>query len=297
MSSNFGSGSQPLAALSVPDSLRHGPGGVENLLSRLALLPDAGRYVFDMRAVRFIEPCGAIALLSAVRYCATGSGRAVLMKNIDEQIYLYLERMNFFQLTRAWLKPVLRLNEEWSRNPHSLNLLELTEVTGYDEMSVVIERARDIFKSCLSPDELADLLRVISELCQNIYQHSGDAHGCIMIQKYQPDHTQPFICLSVGDSGCGIRANLIKRYPWLGNEPIDFVRAAMDGSFTSRLHGRGGLGLRTVRDISATHKGYVTVRSETAAVTDWGKSVENFSNLSYVAGTQVSVRLSARPSP
>lgn len=294
---NFVSGFRPLATLSVPDSLRHGPGGAENLFRQVALLPEAGRYVFDMTAVKFIEPCGAIALLSAVRSCASTSGQAVLMKNIDDQIYLYLERMNFFELTKAWLKPVLRLNEEWSRNPYSLNLLELTEVTGYDEMSIVIDRARDIFTTCLHPDELADLLRVISELCQNIYQHSGDAHGCVIIQKYQTGHSQPFICLSVGDSGCGIRTNLIKRYPWLGDDPIDFVRAAMDGRFTSRLHGRGGLGLRTVRDISAAHKGYVTVRSETAAVTDWGRRVQTFSNLSYIAGTQVSVRLSAHPSP
>jgi len=75
------------------------------------------------------------------------------------------------------------------------------------------------------------------------------------------------------------------------------VRAAMDGSFTSRTHGRGGLGLRTVRDITAAHKGYVTVRSESAAVTDWGKRVQNFSNLAYMAGTHVSVKLSARPTP
>ena len=286
---------RPVVTLSVPDSLRHGTGGVENLFHRVTALPRAGRYVFDMSGVTFIEPCGAIGLLSAVRHCATESKQKVLMKNIDAQIYLYLDRMDFFQVTTLWLKPLTALGEEWSRNPHSINLLELTVVSGYEEMSAAIDRARDIFASCLSPDELAGLLRVISELCQNIYQHSGDGHGCIMIQKYQPDQANAFICLSVGDSGCGIRANLIKRYSWLGDDPVDFVRAAMDGSFTSRSHGRGGLGLRTVRDITAAHKGYVTVRSETAAVTDWGNHVQNFSNLALVTGTQVSVKMSAKP--
>jgi anti-sigma regulatory factor (Ser/Thr protein kinase) len=267
---------------------------VENLFNRVAELPPARRYVFDMSGVSFIEPCGVIALLSAVRHCATQSGGRVLIKNLGEQLYPYLHRMDLFRVAEAWLRPLAPLNEEWSRNAHTVNLLELTPVTGYDDMSVVVERARGIFAPWLSPDELSSLLRVISELCQNIYQHSGDAHGCVMIQKYQLEQNRVFICLSVGDSGCGIRANLIKRYSELGDEPLDFVRAAMDGNYTSRPHGRGGLGLRTVRNITAAHSGYVTVRSETASVTDWGKhGVRSFENLAYIAGTQVSVKMCA----
>ena len=297
MTSTPDSASKTVVKLPVPDSLRHGSGGVEHLFDIVSSLPSAERYIFDMTRVTFVEPCGAVGLLSSIRQCSINSGHKVLMMNINEQIHSYLQRMDFLAIAKPWLQTFEEPGEEWNRNPHSINLLELTVVTGYDEMSAVIERAREIFSPCLSQDELAGLLRVISELCQNIYQHSGDTNGCIMIQKYQPNHAEAFICLSVGDSGCGIRANLIKRYRWLGNDPIDFVRAAMDGSFTSRTHGRGGLGLRTVRDITAAHKGYVTVRSESAAVTDWGKRVQNFSNLAYMAGTHVSVKLSARPTP
>jgi anti-sigma regulatory factor (Ser/Thr protein kinase) len=285
--------SEPVATLAVPNTLRHGTGGVEILFNMVAGLPMARRYVFDMGSVKFIEPCGVIALLSAIRHCAAQSGDRVLIKNLNEQIYPYLHRMDFFQVTEAWLRPLTPLDEEWNRNAQTVNLLELTPVTGYDEVIAVVERAASIFASCLSPNELSSLSRVISELCQNIYQHSGDAHGCVVIQKYQPEQDEVFVCLAVGDSGCGIRANLIKRYRWLGSDPIDFVRAAMDGSYTSRPHGRGGLGLRTVRNIAAAHRGYVTVRSETAAVTDWGTNVRNSQNLALVAGTQVSVKMRA----
>jgi signal transduction histidine kinase len=247
-----------------------------------------------MGGVTFIEPCGVIALLSCVRHCATLSGRRVLIKNLKEHLYPYLHRMDLFRVAEAWLRPLAPLNEEWSRNAHTSNLLELTPVTGYDDMVTVVERARGIFEPWLLPDELSNLLRVISELCQNIYQHSGDAHGCVLIQKYQPEQGRVSICLSVGDSGRGIRANLIKRYRGLGDDPLDFVRAAMDGNHTSRRNGRGGLGLRTVRNITAAHSGYVTVRSETAGVTDWGmKGVQSFENLTYMAGTQVSVKMCA----
>jgi anti-sigma regulatory factor (Ser/Thr protein kinase) len=202
--------------------------------------------------------------------------------------------MDLFRVAEAWLRPITPLNEEWSRSTHTINLLELTPITGYDEMDAVIERARAIFAPWLSPDELSNLLLVISELCQNIYQHSGDAHGCVMIQKYQSEQNRVLICLSVGDSGCGIRANLVKRYSGLGSDPLDFVRAAMDGNHTSRPHGRGGLGLCTVRNITAAHNGYVTVRSETAGVTDWDKKgVQSFGKLTHMAGTQVSVKMCA----
>jgi signal transduction histidine kinase len=285
---------QPTATLSVPDCLRHGTGGVEILFKLVTELAPARRYVFDMSDVTFIEPCGAIALLSAVRHCAAQSGERVLIKSLSEQLYPYLHRMDLFRVAEAWLRPLAPLNEEWNRNAHTVNLLELTPVTGYDEMTAIVERARGIFAPWLSQDELFSLLRVISELCQNIYQHSGDDYGCVMIQKYQPEQSRVFICLSVGDSGRGIRANLIQRYRGLGDDPLDFVRAAMDGNHTSRPHGRGGLGLRTVRNITAAHSGYVTVRSETAGVTDWGKKgVQSFRNLSYMAGTQVSVKMCA----
>jgi len=94
--------------------------------------------------------------------------------------------MDFFRIAEAWLKPLAPLNEEWSRNTQTTNLLELTPITGYDDVTSVIERAHGIFAPWLSAEELSNLERVISELCQNVYQHSGDVHGCVLIQKYQP---------------------------------------------------------------------------------------------------------------
>lgn len=283
------------ATLPVPDALRHGTGGVEALFNAAAGLPPARRYVFDMGAVTFVEPCGVIALLSAVRHCAAQSGGRVLIKNLNEHLHAYLDRMNFFRAAEAWVRPVGPPREEWSRSARTVNLLELTPVTGYDEMTAVIERARAIFAPWLSADELSNLLLVVSELCQNIYEHSGDDRGCVLIQKYQPEaQNRASICLAVGDSGCGIRARLGGRHKDLGDDPLDFIRGAMDGNRTSRPSGRGGLGLRTVRNIAAGHGGYVCVRSETASVTDWGMSrIYSASGLAWVAGTQVSFKMRA----
>lgn len=281
-----------IGTLSIPDCLGHGTRAVETLFNVIAQVQPARQFVFDMNAVSFMEPCGVIALLSAVRHCASQSDHPVLITNLSETLYSYLDRMNLFQVTKPWLSSPTPLNEAWGRNANTISLLELTPVNTYEDVTTVLERARGIFTPWLSPNEIFSLLRVVSELCQNIYQHSGDTHGCVLIQKYQSEQSQVSICLSVGDLGRGIRANLIRRYRWLGNDPLDFVRAAMDGNHTSRPTKRGGLGLRTVRDIATAHRGYVTVRSETASVTDWGKGeVRAFRNLSHIAGTQVSVRL------
>src|ERR1044071_7098369 len=132
---------RPVITLTVPDTLKHGTGGVEILYKLVAELPPAMRYVFDMDSVTFVEPCGVIALLSAVRSCAERSGRRVLIKNLNEQIYPYLHRMDLFSVAGAWLRPLEPLNEEWSRNARTINLLELTPVTCYGDMVTVADRS------------------------------------------------------------------------------------------------------------------------------------------------------------
>lgn len=112
MDSRFRQATRPLATLVVPDTLKHGTGGVEILFNAAAELPPAKRYVFDMGGVTFIEPCGVIALLSAVRHCAKESGARVLIKNLGEQLYPHLHRMDMFRVAEAWLRPLTPLNEE-----------------------------------------------------------------------------------------------------------------------------------------------------------------------------------------
>lgn len=280
----------------VPDTLKQGTTGIETLYRLVAAAPEAARYVLDMEEVHFIEPCGVIGLVSVARLLAAATGKRVFIKNLDDQVYPYLHRMNLFQTAGEWLRPIELMNEEWSRNANTINLLELTQISGAENVYTVAERAHSIFNSCMATDDLDNLIRVISELCQNIYQHSGDPNGSVLIQKYHSEvRHKVSICLAVGDSGCGIRSSLMPRFCGLGNDPIDFIRAAMDGNFTSRRSNKGGLGLRTVRSIATSYSGYVTVRSESASITDWGRKggMQYATNLTQIAGTQVSVKMYA----
>lgn len=288
---------KPVHTIRVPDTLKHGTAAVETLYSLISTAPEAARYVLDMEDVHFVEPCGVIGLVTVARSLADATGKRVFIKNLGAQVYPYLHRMNLFQAAGEWLRPIESMSEEWSRNANTINLLELTQISGVDNVYTVVERAQSIFTPWLAPDDLDNLIRVISELCQNIYQHSGDPHGCVLIQKYHSEvQHKVSICLAVGDSGCGIRSSLMPRFSGLGDEPLDFIRAAMDGNFTCRRNNKGGLGLRTVRAIATDYNGYVTVRSESASITDWGKrkgGMQYATNLTQLAGTQVSVKMYA----
>src|SRR4051794_6463268 len=80
--------------MTIPNALSSGAAGVERLYSLIAAAPPASRYVFDMQEVGFIEPCGVMALLSAARHCTEVSDRRVILINVKEDVYLYLDRMN-----------------------------------------------------------------------------------------------------------------------------------------------------------------------------------------------------------
>lgn len=71
-------------AIRIPETLKFGITGVEDLYDSVANSPRSNRYVFDMQEVRFVEPCGVIALLSAARHCAALSGNRVIIIEVTQ---------------------------------------------------------------------------------------------------------------------------------------------------------------------------------------------------------------------
>jgi len=280
--------------ISVPNILSDNVQAIETFYAVIDAAPPAQRYVFDMRAVGFVKPYGVIALVAAARRLSRLSGWPVRLDNLDGKVHAYLRRMNLFDVGSDWLQPAQPLDEEWARNPYTLNLLELTTITGSDDAMSVISQTRRIFSRWLRVSNLGSLLTVLSELCTNIYTHSGDSRGCALIQKYEATtRGQVNVCLAVGDLGCGIRRSLADRHGEFGRDSLDYLQAAMRGK-TSRSTGRGGLGLRRVEQIAGSEGGYLWLRSETAAIFSRGPHrAQGRSGLINVPGTQVAVEFHA----
>lgn len=280
--------------LEVPNVLGGDTQDVEQFFLLVQSTLSAAAYVFDMKNVRFVSPYGVIALITTARYLSTRSDQPVWLDNLDDRIHSYLHRMDLFDLGWSWLQPTSRLDGHWARNPQTPNLLELTVIVGPEDVTMVASRARRIFSRWLMVPNLGSLLNILSELCANIYQHSGDRYGCVLIQKYEmTTRGQAIVNLAVGDLGCGIRGSLVARHGELGQEPLDYLHAAMNGR-TSRHTGRGGLGLRRVEQIAASEGGYLWLRSESAAILSRGPGrILEYRNLALVPGTQVSVEFHA----
>jgi hypothetical protein len=212
----------------IPNVLASNVQDAEQMYSLIKATPISSKYVLDMKIVDFMKPYGVIALISVIRHLHTLSNQAVKIIHLSDQLYLYLERMNFFSVTAEWLEYKHFTDEEWSRNPQTPNLLELTTIAGVTDVENIVIRAEKVFSTWLDIPELGQLLRVLSELCANVYEHSGDKNGCILIQKYER-HTegQVVVSLAVGDFGCGIRGSLMNRFGRTDDAPIMYLRKAM----------------------------------------------------------------------
>lgn len=291
----FGQGdSLPLATLEVPDVLSGMAPRVEQVYTVVAHAPVADRYVFDMSAVRFVTPYGVIALVSAARCLSQQSGRPVCLSNTRGEVHSYLHRMNLFQVGCDWLQCSDPLDEEWLRSDYTANLLELTAIGGPRDVETVVARARRIFAQWLTIPNLGELCVVLSELCANIYQHSGDPDGCVLIQKYGSDGSRVRVDLAVGDMGRGVRQSLISQHGEIARDAIGYLREALAGR-SARESGRGGLGLRLVEKAAVSSGGYLWLRSEDAGIYNRGASgTEEKTGLASVPGTQVAVRLKSQ---
>ncbi len=284
-------------AVTIPsaESLGGTVDDVETFYAQIdGIISPSGQYMFDMSAVNFVRPYGAMALISASRRLAKQSGKPVRLKNLADKVHSYLHFMKLFEIGSDWMQPVDPLKRVWETASATPDQLQLTVVTGAESVEAIVARAQRICAHWLLTPDLGNLLSVLSELCANIYQHSGDPQGCMLIQKYQSrTRGRVEVRLAVGDLGQGVRGSLSARHGKIGQEPLDYLCEAMRGR-SARATGRGGMGLRLVEQIIGAEGGYLWLRSETAAIFSRGPGrMEERKDLVYMPGTQVAVELHA----
>ncbi len=266
---------------------------VEPFYAQVAQAPPARQYSLDMAAVSFVRSYGTMALMNAARQLSQRSGTPLLLKNLRPNVHSYLHFMRLFELGGDFMQVASGTPQPW-QPANSPDHLQLTYVTGSASVEAVVDRARAIYSYWLQVHNYSNLMSVISELGANIYQHSGDVRGGILMQKIQSSSRDRVeVRLAVSDLGQGIRRSLSARHKDIGTEPLDYLRAALQGK-SARASGRGGMGLQTMDQFVRTVGGYWWLRSETAAIFREGSGqVQEYANLVNVPGTQVAVELHA----
>lgn len=248
--------------------------------------------IIDLDRAEFITPSRAIALVLACRHIYSTTKQKVLLRNVSRTVQKYFLRMDMPIRAQKWLEIEDLGIDEWGRKPNTSQLLEMTKIGSTADVEYAIDRAGNIFSQWLNKSDLNNLLSSLSELCSNVYQHSTDDDGIVLIQKYEKQTLHLVnIQVAVGDLGCGIRGSLETRYGKLASSAIDYLKLAMEGK-SSRNTGRGGLGLRRVEQILQTNLGSLHLRTHDASILSHYKTGREYvSGIPFFPGTQIALGL------
>ena len=257
----------------------------------------------NLSRISFIEPYSMLSLLLIGRNYLRKRGTKLLLTGMPINIHQYLHRMDFFKTGVFDVSG--RLNEKMllKRSSFSNRVLEITEIPNKERESVKVigsivsvfrNRAGHILKYWLS-DRITDyFVTVISEICQNIYEHSLDSGYCTM-QTYSLGK-ENIVRLTIGDSGIGILKSF-KQNDVAFDTPAHLIELALTTPLSSKRE--FGYGLCQVNAIVEKLKGSIFIRSGDASVSAlYGKKkgagssyLFHKNELGRFDGTQISITL------
>ena len=256
----------------------------------------------NLSRISFIEPYSMLSLLLMGRNYLRKSGNRLRLTGIPINIHQYLHRMDFFKTGVFEVPEALNEKLLLKRSSFSNRVLEITEIPNKERESVRVisaivgifrKRAAHILKYWLTDRIIDYFVTVISEICQNIYEHSLDS-GYLAMQTYTMGK-ENIVRLSIGDSGIGILKSF-ENYSIGFNSAAHCIEMALTTPISSKRE--FGYGLCQVNAIMEKLKGSIFLRSGTAAVSTLyhkkgaGSSVIFQKNdLSNFDGTQISISL------
>jgi sensor histidine kinase regulating citrate/malate metabolism len=151
-------------------------------------------------------------------------------------------------------------------------------------------------KNHLTENSVDYFVTVISELCQNIFEHSLDT-GFIAMQTYTTGR-ENIVRLVIADSGIGIKESFSGDSRFAGISSADVIREAYSKPVSSKRE--FGYGLCQVGGIAEKLKADVFIRSGDASLTDvhntrgGANSIFLKNGLAWFAGTQISISLHSK---
>ncbi len=261
---------------------------------------------FDLSRVGFMEPYSMVSFLLLGRNYLRESGEKIKLVNIPVKLHQYLARMDFFEKDIFEVPEILNEKLFLKRTAESRRLIEIKEIPNKEKKSIKViasvialfrKRASLILKYWMSESVVDYFVTVISELCQNIFEHSLDS-GYLAIQTYNTGR-ENIARLVISDSGIGIR----KSFENKENMSFETTSELMEMALTMPISSKRpyGYGLCQVSTIVERLKGGIYMRSGDASLTvlynkkERGASyIFHKNGLEYFSGTQISITLSSK---
>ncbi len=273
---------------------------VEALYENLAGVPATDSVMLDAHALRWIDPAGMAALLSAGTVAKERSGETpqIALPPARAEVTGYLERMRFPEAASK----IFGLSGGRRRPPPAASdvLLEITPVTRLEDVHLVVERVRRRAGAILtrtlgySPMAVVQFAVVLSEICQNIIEHA-EGPGWVAAQCYAWTRRlgRRVGIIAVSDVGRGFRASIESahqsRYGRAWSDAAALEATVREGLSRFPDEGRGQ-GLRHIRKQTDRWNGLVAIRSGTARIADgpaWSGVQPLDSGLSPFPGSQI----------
>jgi hypothetical protein len=261
--------------------------------------------VIDMSRVAFIEPYSMISFLLMGRNYLRKKGERIRLVNIPLQINQYLTRMDFLSRDFFSISETVPDNMVLKRSISSSRLLEIVEIPNKERQSVNViasvialfrKRAHGILKFWMNDEVVDYFVTVISELCQNIFEHSLDT-GFMAMQTYKTGN-ENIARLVISDSGVGIVKSFEQKSEITFSSGAELIEKALTTPISSKRE--FGYGLCQVNAITEKLKGSVFIRSDSSSLSALynrkegsGKNIFLRNDLPQFDGTQISISLSS----
>ncbi len=257
----------------------------------------------DLSGISFFEPFSMVSLLLLGRNYLRDTGKRLFLVNIPLKIHQYLLRMDFEKKGIFQIEEKLPESYYLKRSAFSKSVIEITDIPNKERESVKAitntislfrRRANHILKYWMSGGVVDYFVTVISELCQNVFEHSLDS-GYLAIQTYSFG-TEHILRLVICDSGIGIRESFAQKKEVRYESHAELIEMALTTNLSSKRE--FGYGLSQVNMIMEKLKGSIYIRSEDASVSVVYKGKHGSSrfflknNLIPFRGTQISISLS-----
>ena len=291
-----------MKAVVVPDRMRD-PYTFESILSLNDEILKSG--VIDMSRVDFIEPYSMVSLLLMGRNYLRQKGEKARIVNLPAHLAQYLQRMDFFKEGVFTVPETAVAGAALKRSSASRRLIEITGIPNKERQSIEVissvialfrKKAPVILKFWMTDPVVDFFVTVISELCQNIFEHSLDT-GYLALQTYRSGN-ENIARLVISDSGIGIMKSFAGRPDIVYGSGAELVEMALTQPISSKRE--FGYGLCQVNSIAERLRGILFIRSESSSLTalynrkdKTGKYMFHRNGLAYFGGTQISISLSA----
>lgn len=252
-------GSRTLPSLDLPEKLDSI--SFDTLLATQRPFENSGGS-FDLSGVRFVSPAALVQLAAACHVVAREGGNASILVP-DPSVRSYLARAGL----EGALDDVAQIQPSTSRAYrawHGTNpmLIEVSKIKSGAELPELLDRIIWALQHRLRfrKSDAFDVATVVSEVCQNTFDHNDDTFGFLAMQVYGGT-TKRFLEIGIADYGIGLAKSLRRNAK---NPAVSDDRAillATRPGVSAIDDPTRGTGLHHLLQKTYRHRGSVQIRS------------------------------------